>query len=317
MGKIVLVALGGNALIKEKEHGTITEQFANTRNALEGVVEIIKSGCDVVITHGNGPQVGNILIRVEQSLDKAYDVPLGVCVAQSQGEIGYMIGQTLQNHLKKEGIHREVVTTLTQVIVDKDDPSLKAPTKPIGPFYDKVQAEKLKERGLDIVEDAGRGYRRVVPSPTPLGVVEASTIRGLASLGVIVIACGGGGMPVYINENGSYEGIDGVVDKDLASSTLAKEVLCEKLLILTGVDKVAINFNKPNQKYLDKITLSEAKKLLAEGHFPPGNMGPKIQAAINFIEEGGKAAIITSPEGMGKAWKEEEGTWIVPDNKKC
>jgi len=313
MRKIVLIALGGNAIIKESECGTITQQFANTRIALAGVVELIRGGYDLVLTHGNGPQVGNMLIRVEEARDKAYDVPLGVCVAQSQGEMGYMLGQSMQNLLKLKGINKDVVTILTQVEVDQNDPALQNPTKPIGPFYNEEQAQKLRDRGLIVVEDAGRGYRRVVPSPIPKAVVEADTIRGIVSLGVIVIACGGGGMPVYVEPDGRYEGIDGVVDKDLASGVLATEIAAEKLIILTGVSQVALNFRKPDQRFLSRVTLSEAKRYLAEGHFPAGSMGPKIKAAVEFLERGGKAALITSAEEMFAALNNQGGTWIVPD----
>ena len=313
MRSVVVIALGGNALIKENEFGTVGEQFANTRSALAGLLGFIEKGFNVVLTHGNGPQVGNILIRVEGALDKAYDVPLGVCVAQTQGEIGYMITQTLQNHLELRKINREVVCLLTQVVVDKNDSSVRNPTKPIGPFYDESQIQKLRERGLPIVEDAGRGYRRVVPSPRPLSVVEAGVIRGLASLGVVVIACGGGGMPVYVEQDGRYEGIDGVVDKDLASGILATQISAERLVILTGVDRVAIDFRKPTQRFVDTLTVSEARRYLEEKQFPAGSMGPKILAAVEFIERGGKAVIITSAEKINEAWNRQNGTWIVPD----
>lgn len=307
----IVIALGGNAVIKEKQKGTVYEQFANTRESLKGIFELIKLGHKIVITHGNGPQVGNILIRSENSLDKAYEIPLGVAVAQSQGEMGYMIGQSLQNKLHVEKIDRDVVTILTQAIVHKDDPAMQNPTKPVGPFYSKEKAEELRKKGIKIIEDSGRGYRRVVPSPIPLHIVECKSIKHLVNQGSIVIAVGGGGMPVYYENDGRLEGVDAVIDKDLASAVLAKEINANILVILTAVEKVYINFNKPNQKALDKITVKEAKNYLEEGHFAPGSMKPKIQAAINFIEAGGKKVVITSTDKLVDALNGKTGTTIV------
>ncbi len=312
MRRIVVVALGGNAIIKEQEFGDVTRQFANTRHALAGVVEIVQAGWDLVLTHGNGPQVGNILIRVEEARNKAYEIPLGVCVAQSQGEMGYMIGQSLQNHFNQRKIFRRVVTVLTQVLVDRNDPSFSHPTKPIGPFYNETQASTLRERGIELVDDAGRGLRRVVPSPEPTRVVEASLIRGLVSFGVVVIACGGGGVPVTEAPDGSFEGVDGVVDKDLASGILATEVGARQLVILTAVRKVLRDFGTDKARPLDRLTVAEARQLMAEGHFPPGSMGPKMQAAVEFLERGGERVLITTPEALGEAWNQRGGTWVVP-----
>ncbi|MCK4429638.1 MAG: carbamate kinase [Candidatus Aenigmarchaeota archaeon] len=310
---IAVVALGGNAIIKRGEKGTIAEQFANTRQALSGIIDLIEAGYYIIITHGNGPQVGNALIRVEEALvaGKAQDRPLGVCVADTEGGMGYMIEQSLQNKLYLNKIELPVVTILTQVVVDKNDPSIKNPTKPIGPFFTEEEAKIMESRGLQVVEDCGRGWRRVVPSPMPLEIVERETIKKLVKQGTIVIAAGGGGMPVYIEEDGTFEGIDAVIDKDLASSALAKDVSAELLLILTDVNEVSLNFGKPNQKALRKITVREAKQYLEEGHFPSGSMGPKIQAGIKFIEDGGSEAIITSLECAGRAIKGEAGTHIV------
>ncbi|MEM0360319.1 MAG: carbamate kinase [Candidatus Diapherotrites archaeon] len=308
--EVLVIALGGNALIKNGQKGTVYEQFANTREALTGVVELVRQGHKIVLTHGNGPQVGNIVIRTEAAIGKAYEVPLGVAVAESQGEIGYMIQQTLQNKLRAAGIKREVVTVITQVIVDKNDPQIKNPTKPIGPFYSREEIERLRERKITIIEDSGRGYRRVVPSPIPLDVVEKEAIKKLIENDVIVIAAGGGGMPVYIDENGNYEGIDGVVDKDLATAVLAEKIGAKEMIILTGVEKVFLNYNKPNQKELDKLTVGEAKLYLSQGQFPEGSMGPKIQAAIQFIERGGEKVIITSIDKLLKAIKGKTGTTI-------
>ena len=310
---LAVVALGGNAIIKRGERGTVAEQFANTRQALSGIMDLIEEGYHIVLTHGNGPQVGNALIRVEEALasGKAQDRPLGVCVADTEGGMGYMIEQSLQNKLHLNKIKIPVVTILTQVIVDKNDPSIKNPTKPIGPFFTEEEAKIMKSRNLKMVEDCGRGWRRVVPSPIPLKIVERETIKKLVEQGTIVIAAGGGGMPVYVEEDGTYEGIDAVIDKDLSSSALAKDVGADIFLILTDVNEASLNFGKSNQKALRNINVCEAKQYLKEGHFPPGSMGPKIQAAIEFIESGGKKAIITSLECAGKAIKGEAGTRIV------
>lgn len=308
----LVIAMGGNAIVKQNQFGTVYEQFANTRTSLVGIVELIRRNHRLIITHGNGPQVGNILIRVEEAIDKAYDVPLGVCVAQAQGEMGYMIQQSLQNALHLNHINKEVVTLVTQVIVDRNDPSIKNPTKPIGPFYSRQQAQKLIDRGLRIVEDAGRGYRRVVPSPVPYDIVEKALIKRLYNEGVLLIVLGGGGMPVYIEEDGRYEGVDAVVDKDLSAYLLAKEINATKLIILTGVEKVKTGFNTPAQRDLDRLTVAEARRYLQEGQFPPGSMGPKIEAAVKFLESGGQEAIITLPEKLIDAFEYRTGTHIYP-----
>jgi carbamate kinase len=309
MNKKIVLALGGNALIKEGQKGTITEQYANAYEVLKSIAELIKQGYKISITHGNGPQVGAIIIRSESSLDKTYDIPLSIAVAQSQGEIGLIVTQTLRNDFIVNGIKREVATILTHVICNKNDPSLKNPTKPIGPFYKTPSI--FRKRGISFVEDSGRGYRRVVPSPMPLDIVEKKTIKILVDRGVIVVAVGGGGIPVYITSKGKIESIDGVIDKDLASYVLADCIKADQLIILTYVEKVAINFNKSNQKWLNHISLEEAKKYMEEGHFPPGSMGPKIKAAINFLESGGKKVIITSIDKLPDAMKEKTGTHIT------
>ena len=311
-GNKVVVALGGNALIRTGQRGTVYEQFANARRAIVGIVNLIKREYRLILTHGNGPQVGNIMIRVKEALGKAYDVPLGVAVAESQGEMGYMIEQTLQNRLILENIQISVVTVLTQVICARDDPSLRKPEKPIGPFYLKDEAETLIAAGLRMVEDSGRGWRHVVPSPNPLSIVEKETIKKLVDLGVIVIAAGGGGMPVYVEEDGTYEGIDAVVDKDLASSVLASDILADELFILTSVDHVMLDFDTPHPKPLRRVDTETLKGHLADGQFPPGSMGPKIRASIRFIEEGGESVLITSPEKLLEALEGKVGTRIVP-----
>jgi carbamate kinase len=315
-GSRVVIGLGGNALIKKGQRGTVYEQFANARQALGPVVEMIRRGTRVILTHGNGPQVGNIIIRVREALGKAYDVPLGVAVAESQGEMGYMIEQTLQNRMILEKIPVSVVTVLTQVVCARDDPSLKKPDKPIGPFYTKEQAETLRKAGLKIVEDSGRGWRHVVPSPNPLTIVEKDAIRRLMDLGVVVIAAGGGGMPVYVQDDGTYEGIDAVVDKDLASAILASDVGADEMYILTSVDTVMLDFLTPNPKPIRNTDSEELKRHLADGQFAPGSMGPKIRAVIRFLEEGGKRALVTSADTLLEALEGKTGTWVVPGTRR-
>ncbi|MHB2149600.1 carbamate kinase [Calditrichota bacterium LG25] len=310
----IVVALGGNAITREFEEGNIPQQFENTRRSLEHIIGLLKEGFNMVITHGNGPQVGNALIRVEESRHLVPPLPLGIIVADLEGGMGYMIEQCLQNKMHDMGVKRQVATLVTQVLVDKDDPSIKNPSKFVGPFFKKEQVPELVEkRGWIMKEDKGRGYRRVVASPKPIGIVEKDIIKHLVDMGVVVIAAGGGGIPVYIDHSkhpGWLEGLDGVIDKDLASAVLGKEIDAEKLLIITGVEKVALNFGTPEQIDLDELTIADARKYLAEGQFPKGSMGPKIEAAINFIEGGGEEVIITSIEKTGDAIKGKAGTRI-------
>ncbi len=312
--KPIVVALGGNAITREFEEGNIPQQFENTRRSLVHIIGLLKEGYNMVITHGNGPQVGNALIRVEESRHLVPPLPLGIIVADLEGGMGYMIEQCLINKMHDFGVKRQVATIVTQVLVDKDDPSIQNPTKFVGPFFKKEQVPELVEkRGWIMKEDKGRGYRRVVPSPKPIGIVEKDIIKHLVDMGVVVIAAGGGGIPVYIDHSrhpGWLEGVDGVIDKDLASAVLGLEIGAEKLLIITGVDRVALNFGTPRQIDLDELSLSDAKKYLAQGQFPKGSMGPKIEAAINFIEGGGKEVIITSIEKTGEAIKGKAGTRI-------
>jgi carbamate kinase len=278
---------------------------------------MIEAGWNVAIGHGNGPQVGFILRRSEiaHRLEGMHEVPLDVCGADSQGAIGYALQQTLQNVLYHRGIQKNVATIITQVLVDKDDPAFQNPTKPIGGFMDQVEARRREaEMGWSVVEDAGRGWRRVVASPLPKEVVELDTVKALINAGVVAITVGGGGIPVVDLGEGEYRGIAAVIDKDFASSLLARELKADLFLISTAVEKVAINFGKPNQQWIDRMTLSEAKRYLAEGiHFARGSMAPKIQAIIWYLEAGGKQAIITNPENIGRSMRGETGTWIVPD----
>jgi carbamate kinase len=311
--KIIVVALGGNALVREGEKGTIEEQFANTRKSITGIVQCIKKGFDVVITHGNGPQVGNMLLRTELSRDKVPELPLEICVADTEGAIGYMIQQTMVNRLQREQINKCVVTILTQVIVDKDDNAFRNPTKPIGPFYTAEEAGKIiNEKGWEMVEDSHRGYRRVVASPRPLKVVETESVKRLLESGEVVIAAGGGGIPVIVKEDGSLEGVDAVVDKDLASSVLALDIKADYLIMLTGVENVCLDYGEPDQKPLETITIEETERYMADGHFPPGSMGPKIQAAVNFLKGGGESVFITAIDKVCEAIAGKTGTRIVP-----
>ena len=308
----IVVAIGGNALIKTGEEGTIYQQFANARETCSSLVKLIRMGYDIVLTHGNGPQVGNALQRHERAKDIIPPYPLGVCVAETVGSIGYMLQQTMQNTSKEHKLGKDTVTVITQVVVDKNDPSFKTPSKPIGQFYSKEEIEAMvQSQGWDVVEDSGRGWRRIVPSPKPIRIVEKDTIRYLLRRGQIVIACGGGGLPVIELEDGSLDGVEAVIDKDYASSRLATQLDTKKFLILTTVEKVSLNFGKHDQQDLDELKLADAKRYLAEGQFPPGSMGPKIEAAIEFLENGGDEVIITDISHVEAAMNRGAGTHIV------
>jgi carbamate kinase len=304
---MIVIALGGNALLKRDEKFSISTQLDNIKKAMKNIVPIIKRS-PVVITYGNGPQVGNIMIQVEEALGKAYPVPLFVAVAETQGEIGFMLEQSLQNELMEKRIRKPVVSILTQALVDKKDKAFKNFTKPIGPFYNKKQALQLRRKGMTIKEMIG-GYRRVVPSPTPKKIIEADIIKKLTK-SAVVIAVGGGGIPVY-KQAGKLKGVDAVIDKDLASACLANSIKANTFIILTGVDNVYLNYRKPDEKKINKMTTKEALRFMLEGHFPEGNMGPKIQAAINFLHSGGKKVIITSPSMVEKAMRGKAGTIIT------
>jgi carbamate kinase len=316
MTKLAVIAIGGNSLIKDKAHQTVEDQYQAAKETTYHIADMIEQGWDVAIGHGNGPQVGFILRRSEiaAKAEGMHEVPLDVCGADTQGAIGYALQQNLQNELYHRGVKKKVVTVITQVLVDKDDLAFKNPTKPIGGFMDEPEAMRRKqEQDWSVVEDAGRGWRRVVASPLPKEIVELETVETLLERGIITITVGGGGIPVIDSGDGNYQGIAAVIDKDFASSLLAQKVKADLFVISTAVEKVALNFGKPEEKWLDQMTLAEAKGYLAEGtHFAKGSMAPKIQAIIWFLEKGGKQALITNPENIGRALKGDTGTWIVP-----
>ena len=314
--KVAVVAIGGNSLIKDKNSQTVEDQYQAAKETTFHIADMIEQGWDVAIGHGNGPQVGFILRRSEiaAKVEGMHEVPLDVCGADSQGAIGYALQQNLQNELFRRGIKKAVATIVTQVLVDKDDPAFKNPSKPIGGFMDENEARRReKELGWSVVEDSGRGWRRVVASPLPKEVVELESVENLIKAGTVVVTVGGGGIPVIDKGQGVYAGTAAVIDKDFASSLLARLIKADLLLISTAIEKVGLNFGKPNQTWIDQMTLAEARGYLAEGsHFAKGSMAPKIQAIIWFLEAGGKQALITNPENIGRALRHETGTWIVP-----
>jgi len=314
--KIAVVAIGGNSLIKDKNHQTVEDQYDAAKETTLHIADMVEAGWDVAIGHGNGPQVGFILRRSEiaHKVEGMHEVPVDVCGADSQGAIGYALQQTLQNELHRRGVDKPVATVVTQVLVDKNDPAFRNPTKPIGGFMEESEA-KRRERELswNVVEDAGRGWRRVIASPLPKEVVELESVKHLIEAGVIVVTVGGGGIPVIDVGNRELRGVAAVIDKDFASSLLAQLIHADLLLISTAVEKVALNFGKPDQRWIDRMTLAEAKQYLSEGtHFAKGSMAPKIQAIVWYLEAGGKQAIITNPENIGRALRGETGTLIVP-----
>lgn len=311
--KLAVIALGGNAIIQKGEKGTIHEQFANTRRSMGPVVELLQEGYNFILTHGNGPQVGNIMLQVERAKDEVPETPLGVADAMTCGSMGYMIAQSLQNTMLRKGVWRNVVTVPAQVLVDKSDPAMDNPSKPIGPFYTEEEAIRLREdRGWIVKEDANRGYRRYVASPYPIDIIEKDAINLLLKQHYILITGGGGGIPVCYEEDGTLEGVDCVIDKDLASMKIALAVGARTLIIITGVPRVTINFGKPDEKSLSKLTLAQARHYYQEGHFPPGSMGPKMLAAIEFVQANPKnRVIITDVDNLAAAIHGDEGTRIV------
>jgi carbamate kinase len=318
--RMVIVALGGNVLIRENEKGTAAEQWRHAEEICRQVFPLIERDYNMVLTHGNGPQVGNLLIKNERAADIVPEMPLDICGADSQGEMGYMIQQALLNELRSHNLRRFVVTMITQVLVDKGDPAFQKPTKPVGPFFSRERAEQLmRSQEWKMIEDSGRGWRRVVPSPEPKRIIQKDMIRLLAEAGHIVVACGGGGIPIMKGADDRYIGVEAVIDKDRASSLLAANIAADMLIILTRVPKVALNFGKPDQKDLDRVTLSEAKRYLDEGHFAPGSMRPKIEAAIDFLASpteslfNGREVIITDPEHLAEALDGKHGTHFIKE----
>jgi carbamate kinase len=308
----MVIALGGNSIIPAGKQGTIEEQIELTNATMVHVADLIREGHMVVLTHGNGPVVGNIFLRSEMAKDNIPPMPLDVCGADSEGGIGYMMQQSLRNKLRSMGIDKDVITIITQVVVDSADPAFENPTKPIGPYYtDEEAAYIAKAKGWTIIEDSGRGYRRVVPSPKPVEIVEFKAIKEAIDSGAIVIAVGGGGVPVVSDDAGDLHGVEAVIDKDRASSVLAGQIGADVLFLLTQVEKVALDFGKPGQKDLDVISIADARKYLEAGEFPPGSMGPKVESAIAFLEAGGGEVIITRPELLAEALKGKRCTRIV------
>ena len=311
--KSILIAVGGNSLIRAGETGTIAEQWTNARRTAAAIVELIRSGYRLVVTHGNGPQVGAQLLRSERASDQVPGLTLDVCGAASQGEIGYLLSQSLSDELSVAGLNLPVVSLVTQTVVRSDDPAMRRPTKPIGPFYSRQQAEERHRLlGWEIVEDAARGYRRVVPSPEPVEIVELGVIRELIEHGALVVACGGGGIPV-VRENGQLRGVEAVIDKDRASALLASELGVDIFAISTDVSCVYLDYKKPTQRQLDSVTASELEAHYKAGHFPAGNMGPKVESALRFLKSGGKEVVITSYEYLTEAVARRMGTHVFPD----
>jgi carbamate kinase len=310
--RTAVVAIGGNSLVRAGERGTVEEQRRNLQSTCEGIAAVLAAGYQVVVTHGNGPQVGDALLRSELAAPQVAELPLDVCVAETQASIGYLLQQTVQEPLRRRGLSRPVLTVVTQVLVSRRDPAFDHPTKPIGPFYTQQQAEERRRTlGWHMVEDARRGYRRVVPSPEPRVIIELPGIKGALSSGALVVACGGGGIPVVF-EKDQLVGIDAVIDKDRVSSLLAWELEAELFLISTGVDRVALDYGKPQEKPLERMSAEAARRYLREGQFPLGSMGPKIEAALSYLERGGGEVIITSPERIPEALQEMAGTKITP-----
>jgi carbamate kinase len=310
--KLAILAVGGNSLILDEAHKSVEDQYAAVAETCRHIAGLVKAGYRVVVTHGNGPQVGFILRRSELAAKELHQVPLDSCGADTQGSIGYQVQRAMYNEMRDWPQRPVVATVVTQVLVDRNDPSFKKPSKPIGSFMDeKTATEHRQKNGWDVVEDAGRGFRRVVASPKPVRIIELEAIRRLLENDIVVVAVGGGGIPVVEDEKGRLQGAAAVIDKDLATSLLAKELKADLLIISTAVEKVCLNFRKPDQKDIDRMTLAEAKRYLAEGHFAPGSMKPKVEAIIEFLESGGKQALITDPQHLVPALEGKSGTWVV------
>lgn len=313
--KRALVAFGGNALIKADEIGNQNQQLDNAKEAAEMVVNLARQEILPIVIHGNGPQVGNVLIQQEEASNRIPPYTMDICGAQTQGSMGYMLQRCIQNQLHANGLSRSVVSVLTEVLVDGKDAAFKNPTKPVGPFYEGFRARQLQvEKGWTIKEDSGRGWRRLVPSPKPLEIIQIDAIRTLIQQEMVVIACGGGGIPIIRDPSGYHIGVEAVIDKDRTAALLGHLVQAEIFIVLTGVEKVFVDFGKPSQRALDILSISQAKTLLAEGQFPPGSMGPKIESAISYVENGGEEVLITTSQALLRSKISEVGTRIVRDN---
>ncbi len=310
--KIALVAFGGNAILPKESKGLQSEQMKKSQKAARLMTDIIKKGYELIIVHGNGPQVGNLLVQMEEAINKVPPFTLDVCDAMTEGSMGFMLEKAIINELRKNSLDKEVTTLITQVVVDREDPAFENPTKPIGPFYTKYRAQMLmREKKWTMIEDAGRGFRKVVPSPKPIDIVPKRILHTLVHSGKIVITAGGGGIPVIINGRGFFQGVEAVIDKDYTSSLIAREVKADLFIILTNVPRVSLNFDTPKERPLKAITLDQSKKYYKEGHFPPGSMGPKIKAANEYIQGGGKQVIITSADHLKAALINRSGTKII------
>lgn len=312
-GKTAVIAVGGNSLITDPKKKSIDDQYEAAEASMHHIADMIEQGWNVIISHGNGPQVGFILRRSELAAHELHPVWMDYAVADTQGAIGYMFQKALRNEFVQRGMDKQAVTVVTQVLVDREDPAFKSPTKPIGSFMDEETAKGHAARfGWVVVEDAGRGWRRVVPSPTPQEILEKDPIYSLIQSGYIVVACGGGGIPVFVKEDGKLRGVEAVIDKDFASSLLAQSLNVDLFLIATAVEQVAVNFKKPDQRWIDEMTVAEAEQYIADGHFAKGSMQPKVQSIVQYLKNGGKMGLITTPWNIAKALQGETGTRIVP-----
>lgn len=313
MKETIVLAIGGNSLILDPKKVTVPAQYEAAYETAMHMVPLLREGHNMAIVHGNGPQVGFILRRAEIAREFLHMVPLDSCVADTQGALGYSIQTALRNALVRSGVERSVSAIVTEVLVDADDPSFSSPTKPIGSFMGETEAEEHRRNdGWSVVEDSGRGWRRVVASPVPRRILELEVIRSLVSSGIVTIAAGGGGIPVVLESEGTFTGVEAVIDKDLAASLLARQIQADRFIISTGVEKVYLNFGKPDQKALDRVTAAEAAEYIKAGHFPPGSMLPKIEAALEFVRATGNQALITDPPNLSRAMAGETGTHIVP-----
>ncbi|GAF72015.1 unnamed protein product [marine sediment metagenome] len=309
--KIALIAFGGNAILPGNQRGLQSEQIKNSKKAAQLMIYIVKRGYDLIVVHGNGPQVGNLLIQMEEAITKVPPFSLEICDAMTEGSMGFMLEKALVNELRKNSVDKDVATLITQVVVDREDPAFKNPTKPVGPFYTKYRAQMLRrEKKWAMIEDSGRGYRKVVPSPKPIDVIPKRIIQDLVHSGKIVIALGGGGIPVIINGRGLFEGVEAVIDKDYAASLVAREVKADLFIILTNVERVCLNYGTPDEEPIGVMTVKQAEEHISQGQFPPGSMGPKIKAAIEYIQGGGKEVLITSANHLKASLINRSGTKI-------